>query len=278
MKRLVVTADDFGLSPEVNAAVAEGRRKGVLTAASLMVGAPAAAAAVALAKADPGLKVGLHLVLCHGVPTLPPEAIPALVGHDGRLREDLPALGAAIFFSSAARRQAEAEARAQFEAFAATGLAFDHVNGHNHFHIHPTLAGIVARLAREFRVPAVRVPAQPWAGLPLAQAGMAAVMAPWTALARRRFEAAGLKTNDALFGLFETGAMDEAAWLRVAQRLPEGLSEVYCHPATATLGVLAREMPGYRHADELAALLSPRVREALERSGARLSAFAEAVA
>lgn len=278
MKRLVVTADDFGLSPEVNSAVAEGRRKGVLTAASLMVAGPAAAQAVALAKADSGLKVGLHLVLCHGKPLLPAAKIPALVDARGRLREDLASLGAAIFFSRDARRQAEAEARAQFEAFAATGLPFDHVNGHNHFHIHPTVAGIVARLAREFRVPAVRVPAQPWAGLPLAQAGTAAVMAPWTSLARRRFEAAGLKTNDALFGLFETGAMDEAAWLRVAGRLPEGVSEVYCHPATATSGVLADEMPGYRHADELAALLSPRVREAIERAGARLFPFAEAVA
>ena len=250
----------------------------MLTAASLMVGAPSAAEAVALAKADPGLKVGLHLVLTHGVPLLAPRTIPALVDRRGRLREDMAALGAAIFFSSSARRQAEAEARAQFEAYAATGLAFDHVNGHNHFHIHPTVAGIVARLAREFRVPAIRVPAQPWAGLPLAQAGMAAVMAPWSALARRRFEAAGLKTNDTLFGLFETGAMDEAAWLRVAERLPDGVSEVYCHPATASLGVLAREMPGYRHADELAALLSPRVRAALERSGAQLLPFAEAVA
>jgi len=76
----------------------------------------------------------------------------------------------------------------------------------------------------------------------------------------RRFEAAGLKTNDALFGLFETGAMDEAAWLKITERLPEGISEVYCHPATATKGVLAAEMPDYRHADELAAQL-----EALRR-------------
>lgn len=278
MKRLVVTADDFGLSAEVNAAVVEGRRRGVLTAASLMVAAPAAAEAVRMAQADPGLKVGLHLVLTHGIPLLPPSRLPALVDGRGRLREDMARLGSAIFFSPAARRQAEDEARAQFEAFAATGLAFDHVNGHNHFHIHPTVAGIVARLAREFRVPAVRVPAQPWAGLPFGQAWMAAVMAPWTALARRRFNAAGLKTNDALFGLFETGAMDEAAWLRVAERLPDGVSEVYCHPATATSGVLAAEMPDYRHADELAALVSPRVRAALERAGARLSAFAEAVA
>ncbi|MBI5595975.1 MAG: hopanoid biosynthesis-associated protein HpnK [Elusimicrobia bacterium] len=277
MTRLVVTADDFGLSPQVNAAVARARRDGILTAASLMVGAPAWKEAVALAEADPGLRVGLHLVLVHGRPVLDPGLIPDLVDARGRLRTDMAAVGAAIFFSARVRRQAEAECRAQFERFAGTGLAFDHVNGHNHFHIHPTVAGIVARLAREFRVPAVRVPAQRWSGLPAAQAGTALLMAPWTAAARLRFHAAGLATNDELHGLFETGAMDETAWLRVAGRLRRGVTEVYCHPATESSGVLADEMPGYRHADELAALLSPRVREALERAGVRRMAFAEAV-
>lgn len=277
MTRLVVTADDFGLSPEVNAAVLAGWREGVLTAASLMAAGPAFDEAVALAKANPGLKVGLHLALVHAAPALPPARIPDLVDARGRLREDMAALGAAIFFKPAVRAQAEAECRAQFERFAAAGLPFDHVNGHNHFHIHPTVAGIVARLAREFNVPAVRLPAQSWRGLPPSQAWMAVVMAPWTALARRRFAAAGLGVNDSLHGLFETGRMDEAAWLRVAGRLAPGVVEVYCHPATATRGVLAEEMPGYRHADELAALLSPRVRAALERAGARRMPFAEAV-
>ncbi|MDE2293282.1 MAG: hopanoid biosynthesis-associated protein HpnK [Elusimicrobia bacterium] len=277
VRRLVVTADDFGLSSEVNAAVLEAYRHGILSAASLMAGGPAFEEAVALAKAAPGLAVGLHLALVEADPVLPPRSIPDLVDARGRLRSDLARVGAAVFFSPRVRAQAEAECRAQFERFASSGLPFDHVNGHNHFHIHPTVAGIVCRLAREFRVPAVRVPAQSWRGLPWAQAGMAAVMAPWTALARRRFAASGLACNDALYGLFETGAMDEAAWLSVAGRLGEGVTEVYCHPATATRGVLAAEMPGYRHADELAALLSGRVRDALERAGAARMPFAEAV-
>jgi hopanoid biosynthesis associated protein HpnK len=277
MTKLVVTADDFGLSHEVNSAVVEGWRRGVLTAASLMVGSPAAAEAVELAKANTGLKVGLHLCLVHALPVLAPERIPDLVDARGSLRGDLASVGAAIFFSPRVRAQAEAECRAQFERFAATGLSFDHVNGHNHFHIHPTVAGIVARLAAEFKVPAVRVPAHSWRGLPPGQAWMAAVMAPWSALARRRFNAAGLATNDSLIGLFETGGMDEAAWLKAAGRLGEGVVEVYCHPATATNGVLAEQMPDYRHADELAALLSPRVRQALERAGARRMSFSQAV-
>ena len=277
MKRLVVTADDFGLSPEVNAAVLEARRRGILTAASLMVGAPAWEEAVAMAKSEPGLPVGLHLTLVHGRPVLGSAAIPDLVDAGGRLREDMASVGAAIFLSARVRAQAAAECRAQFERFAATGLALDHVNGHNHFHIHPTVIGIIIGLAREFRVPAVRLPSAPWTAWPPVQAAAAAVMAPWTALARRRLRAAKIAANDSLQGLFETGAMDEAAWLRVAAALGDGVTEVYCHPATATRGVLAAEMPEYRHADELAALLSPRVREALESAGARRMSFAEAV-
>lgn len=277
MTKLVITADDFGLSPEVNAAVVVAQRSGILTAASLMVGAPAWKEAVALAQAAPGLKVGLHLCLVHAQPVLAPERIPDLVDAQGRLRTDMAAVGASIFFLPRVRAQAEAECRAQFERFAGTGLAFDHVNGHNHFHTHPSVAAITARLAIEHRVPAVRVPSQPWRGMPWSQILTAAVMAPWTALARWRFIAAGLAVNDELHGLFETGGMDEAAWLRVAGRLGEGVAEVYCHPATATKGLLAAEMPGYRHADELAALLSPRVREALDRAGVRRMAFAEAV-
>ena len=277
MTRLVVTADDFGLSPEVNEAVLAASRGGILTAASLMVGAPAWEDAVAMARAEPGLKVGLHLTLVHGLPVLPASEIPDLVDGSGRLRTDMASVGAAIFFSRRVRSQAQAECRAQFERFAGTGLAFDHVNGHNHFHIHPSVAEITARLAREFGVPAVRVPFQPWRGLPAAQAWTALVMAPWTAAARRRFEAEGLRTNDELHGLFETGAMDEAAWLRVAGRLGGGVAEVYCHPATASAGVLSEQMPGYRHSDELAALLSPRVRNALEAAGVRRMSFAQAV-
>ncbi|MEQ1919076.1 MAG: ChbG/HpnK family deacetylase, partial [Elusimicrobiota bacterium] len=81
-----------------------------------------------------------------------------------------------------------------------------------------------------------------------------------------------------LFGLFETGAMVESAWLRLIPLLPDGLTEIYGHPATATVGLLKETMPGYRHAEELAALMSPRVREALERAGAQLTSFSRAPA
>jgi len=278
VKRVIVTADDLGLSPEVNAAIKQAHEGGILTCASLMVAAPAAKEAVAMARTLPGLKVGLHLTLVEGRPVLPAREVPDLVDGEGRFRPGLVGPGARIFLSPRARRQAVAECRAQVAAFQQTGLELDHLNGHNHFHIHPTILDAVLEIAAHTRIPAVRVPSQPLSTMPASAAFMAAVMAPWVARTRSRLRRAGIITNDCLFGLFETGAMVESAWLRLIPLLPDGLTEIYCHPATATVGLLKETMPSYRHAEELAALMSPRVREALERAGAQLTTFSRAPA
>jgi chitin disaccharide deacetylase len=161
MKRLVVTADDFGLATPVNEAVEVAHRRGILTAASLMVTASAAADAVERARTLPRLGVGLHLVLVDGRPALPPEQVSALVGADGRFLPDVWRAGIKIFCRAQARRQAAAEIRAQLEAFGRTGLVLDHVNAHHHFHLHPTVQAILLRLAPEFGIRAVRVPREP---------------------------------------------------------------------------------------------------------------------
>ncbi|MEO7026835.1 MAG: hopanoid biosynthesis-associated protein HpnK, partial [Caulobacteraceae bacterium] len=160
-RRLIITADDFGAAPEVNEAVAIGHSQGVLTAASLMVGAPAAAEAVAIAKSLPSLRVGLHLVLVQGRPVMPPDEIPALVDAEGRFRSDMARAGAAIFFRPDARAQLAAEIAAQFAAFAATGLPLDHANAHKHFHLHPTIGALMARIGRRFGLKAARAPVEP---------------------------------------------------------------------------------------------------------------------
>src|ERR1700681_1414671 len=108
MKGLIVTADDFGAAREVNDAVEQGHRDGILTAASLMVSAPAAADAVARAKANPALRVGLHLVLVEGKPTLPAAAVPDLVDGSGNFRSHMVRAAAAMFFLTKVRRQLEA--------------------------------------------------------------------------------------------------------------------------------------------------------------------------
>lgn len=259
MKGLIVTADDFGIAREVNDAVEMAHRGGVLTAASLMVSAPDADNAVKRAKSLPSLRVGLHLVLVDGEPTLPAAQVPDLVDLDGRFRTDMARAGANMFFNLSARRQLRAEITAQFEAFAQTGLALDHVNAHKHFHLHPTILGTVLRVGRSFGLKAVRVPYEPRAVLLKAEPGAkippAFVTAPWAMLARARVRAAGLFAPDAVFGLAWSGAMTHRRLAALIENLPDGISEIYCHPATQR--GFAGSAPGYAYAEEFAALTTP---------------------
>jgi chitin disaccharide deacetylase len=270
VKQLIVTADDFGLDPAVNEAVEEAHRRGVLTSASLMVAAPFAGDAVARARRLPGLAVGLHLVLVDGRPALPAAEIPGLVHGSGEFDRNLLRASLKYFALPRVRRQLAREIRAQFEAYAATGLALDHVDVHKHLHVHPTVARLLIEIGRAFGMRAVRVPFEPGGPLRRAVPGerrLPVPYRPWVALLRRRLRAAGIATNDQLFGLAWSGGMTEDRVLALLPCLPEGVSELYFHPAAARTSVLAAAMPGYRHDAELATLVSPALRAQIAERG-----------
>ena len=255
---ITITADDFGLSEGVNEAVERAHRDGILTSASLMVAGPAAADAVRRARRLPTLKVGLHLVVIEGPAVLAPAAIPDLVDTDGQFPSDPPRLGLNYFFRLRIRRQLAAEIRAQFAAFAATGLPLDHANAHKHMHLHPTVGRMMIDIGRDFGLRAVRIPAEPPAVLARCgtQVGLGArVLYRWTALLRRQARTAGMTTNDHCFGLAWSGHMNAARLQSLLAALPEGRNEIYFHPATTRNALLRRLMPDYEHEAELAALL-----------------------
>ena len=208
-KKLIITADDFGLCPEVNEAVIGAHSKGILTCASLMISAKAAEEAVKLAKKTPTLKVGLHLVLVEGTSVLPKKEIPDLVDENQKFSNQIVASGFRYFFSEKLRKQIAKECEAQVKKFLASGLTIDHLNSHNHLHIHPTILDIVIRLAKQYEIPAIRVPWQGWRSLKPNQALMAVVMAPWVARTRAKLRKADIAFNDEVFGLFETGTLLE---------------------------------------------------------------------
>jgi hopanoid biosynthesis associated protein HpnK len=272
LKQLIVNADDFGIAPEVNEAVERAHRSGILRSASLMVGAPAAEDAVECARRLPNLAVGLHLVLVYGRPTLPPERVPDLVDARGEFPTDLARAGIRFFFRPGVRRQLEDEIRAQFARFAATGLRLDHVNAQCHMHVHPTIFRLVLQVGREFGMRAIRIPREPLAAAYRAvgdrlgtRLGYAAITTPWLALMRARARRQGVACNDYAFGVNDAGAMIEARVLRLIESLPNGLTEMFFHPAT---GPFAGADPGterYAWSREFAALTSERVRDALER-------------
>lgn len=267
MKRLIVTADDFGASREINEAVERAHRDGILTSASLMIGAPQASDAVERARRMPTLAVGLHVALVNARPVSTRREVPNLVGRDGLFDTNLVRAGVRYALSPRVRRQLEAEIRAQFEAYAATGLALDHVDGHNHMHVHPIVFSMILEIGRDYGTAAMRVPSEPLR-CSFESVANALLVGPWAALMRRRLRRAGVRANDALFGLNDTGSLDELRVLSILERLPAGLSELYLHPAS--------HGTGYARKEELEALLSARVRARIDARGIRLARYGDA--
>ena len=279
-RRLIVTVDDFGLSIPVNEAIERGHREGIVTAASLMVAEPAAGDAIERARSNPSLAIGLHVVVVAGRPLLAPERIPELVDCDGMFSSELARAGVKYFFSRRAQRQLEDEIRAQFEAFRATGLPFDHVNAQCHYHLHPTVLGTILAVARDYGRPPIRVPAEPffasWSATHRDLRGRlshALFLTPFLQLMKLRLRAARVRYNDHVFGYNDTGHMTQERVLEFLAALPPGSTEMYFHAATRRWPGIARDLESYQLEDEFAALVSPRVAEAVRARAIERIAF-----
>src|SRR5438876_414140 len=207
-------------------------------------------------------ELALHLRMA-----LRPVSIAGLDETDGRVTDNQRRAGLRYFFRPGIRGLREAEIPAQIAAFRATGPALDHVNAHRHMHLHPTVARLVVAIGRDYGMRAVRLPAEPKAPLRRAFPGERLPAGPpgfAVAALRRRLRQAGLATNDQVFGIAWSGAMVESRILGLLPYLPAGVSELYCHPATERTPELAAALPGYRNPEELAALLSSRVKRRIE--------------
>jgi len=264
-RRLIVNADDFGRSCSINRAVIRAHREGVLTTASLMVNEPDCAEAVALAKENPSLGVGLHLTLLCGHAALPREKIPDLVSDRGELSNRPVSAGFRFFAHRGLREQLRAEIHEQFARFRATGLPLDHVNGHLHFHLHPTVFGILMADAEKLGVQRLRLTREPfWLDVPLARgrrlyrAAHAAIFFCLAWRAQPRLRRRNIRHTKRVFGLLQNDRVDEAYVLKLLDILPPGDSELYSHPS----------LDKFEH--EFDALVSPQVKALVERLGIRL--------
>jgi len=264
-RRLIVNADDFGRSPSINEAVIRAHREGVLTTASLMVNEPACEEAVTLARENPQLGVGLHLTLLCGHSALPPDQIPNLVNARGEFATNPAAAGFRYFFRRSLRNQLEREIHAQFRKFRATGLPLDHVNGHLHLHLHPTVFRILMANAGRLGIKRLRLTFDPLRlNMRLASGHWrfrllhAAIFHPLSARARPVLARLNIRHTNAVFGLLQNARVDEPFLTRLLPRLPAGDSELYSHPSLDEFK------------NEFDALISPRVRELVEQLGVQL--------
>jgi len=265
VRRLIVNADDFGLSSSVNEAVIRAHRDGILTSASLMVNEAGFDEAVKLAKENPKLGVGLHLTLLMGHSALPSGKIPGLVNSRGEFSNNPVAVGMNYFFKRSLREHLRAEIHAQFEKFHKTGLPLDHVNGHLHFHLHPTIFKILMEDTEKFKIRHLRLTRDCLArsrrmtqGKLFTRVTHAAIFEMLSSRARKPLQQHGIKRAQITFGLLQDSRVDEKYVLKLLDVLPPGDSELYSHPSLGE----------FKH--EFDALISPRVKEQIKKLGIEL--------
>jgi hopanoid biosynthesis associated protein HpnK len=264
-RRLIVNADDFGRSASINQAVIRAHREGILTTASLMVNEPAGEEAVALARENPTLGVGLHLTLLCGHSALPPAEVPGLVNPNGEFSNNPAGAGFRYFFQRSLREPLRREIHAQFQKFRATRLPLDHVNGHLHLHLHPTVFRILMADASQLGIKRLRLTFDPFRlNLRAASGHLAyralhvAIFHPLSARARPTLAQRGIRHTEAVFGLLQNARVDEAYVTRLLPQLPAGDSELYSHPSLDEFK------------NEFDALISPGVQDQVKKLGIKL--------
>ena len=284
MRRLIVNADDFGLTAGVNRAIAEGNRAGVVTSATIMANAQASEAAIDLARAQPSLKTGCHVVLIDGVPLT--ENLPSLTNGSPRFRTSLKQFAIAAVRKQIAAEEIQREVEAQIRKIQSRGIMLTHVDSHKHTHMFPHVLRPVLRAAKTCGIRAIRNPFEPtrsWpAGMVLGSPGLwlrsAGVMAfqMFAGEFRRALNEEGMVSTDGTVGIAVTGMLDQKKLLQILEALPDGTWELVCHPgySDADLQAAGTRLTQSREI-ELSALTSADTKKALARHQIELISYAD---
>ena len=269
LRYIIINADDFGRHAEINRAVEEGLVHGCLRSATVMPGGAAFAGAIDIARRHEELGLGVHFTLVDGHPILPPEEIPSLVGSEGDFLPDHTALLKRYLKGSINLEEVRRELAAQLQKVEATGIPISHVDSHQHMHTLPGIIDIVLDLAARAGIRAVRTPRTPLVagafgglGQLVGRLGLSTLARLAACKAHRR----GLLTPDNFAGIVAGEAVSEGELLHLIAHLPQGTTEVMMHPGMKN--DVLQEDSGWQHdfEAELAAILSPRVGEALRKA------------
>jgi hopanoid biosynthesis associated protein HpnK len=274
MSYLIINADDFGFSDDVNTAIIQAHEEGILTSTSLMVTGDAAQEAIALAKNHPHLAVGLHLVLVCGKSVLPPAQIPHLVDSQGNFSDNPTQAGLNYQFNQATRAELRLEIAAQLEKFRDSGLNLSHVDGHLHLHVHPVILNILTEFAGEFQIKFIRLPSEELTKNLKIDRRNLLIKIVWSIVfgqlrnyGESLLKAHNIKFADRVYGLLQTGNMSEEYLLSLIPQIEAELVEIYAHPTSVNTKI------NNSGEIELKALLSERVREILSIKGFELSNY-----
>jgi hopanoid biosynthesis associated protein HpnK len=243
VRRLIINADDFGVTSGVNRAIVEAHEGGIVTSATLMANGQAFEEAVSLAQARPRLGVGCHVVLVDGAPLVRQTATDSLLDPRSRtagtprFRDGISKFAALALLGRLAQDEIEEEAAAQIGKLQSSGIAVTHLDSHKHTHMFPQVLRPLLRAAQVRGVRAIRNPFERVRGSQLAM--RPGLWRRWTEvgvlgrLAKQFREAvrrAGMVTPDGTFAIVATGSLDERLLRRMVEHLPDGTWELVCHP------------------------------------------------
>ncbi len=282
MKKLIINADDFGIHESVNHGIIDGFRRGCISSTTLMPGAKAFEQAVALAADNPGLGLGVHLTLVGEEAVAPPAEVASLVDSNGRLPLEYGRFLQLFVTGRIRLADIRRELEAQVHKVAATGLPITHLDSHQHLHVVPGIVDIVLDIAKQFRVKAVRIPAEPIcflggfscnAGRFIGRGGLSVL----ASLARGKARKAGIKTTDHFYGMLAGGNMAEPYLLTIINRLPSGTTEIMMHPGANDSTMTNQYGWNYNWQAELAAVTSAHLSNRLTQEKIKLINFGDLI-
>lgn len=280
MKHLIINADDFGLHEAVNAAIARGHSEGIISSATLMAGAGAFLDAVAIAKRLPRLSVGVHLTLVGERPVAAPRQVASLLEKDGLFSKQYPQFLSRYLRGLVSKSEIRLELTAQIEKVLQQGLAISHLDSHQHLHVFPGILEIVLELAETYRIPALRIPREPY----FFSGGYPCGLGRWAGrcglsflagLARDKARTRKMAMPDNFFGMLAGGNLQEQYLCKILTALPQGCSEIMLHPGTNSAALQAVFGWPYAWEKELAAVCSPNIRTLLEQEQITLISYAD---
>ncbi len=284
MRRLIINADDFGMTSGVNRGIAEAAAHGAVTSTTLMANSARFDEAVDLAKIASNLGVGCHAVLIQGIPML--QGLAPITNGSGKFKNNIKTFAQNALRGKLATDEVQHEVAAQIRKIQQTGLSVTHLDSHKHTHMFPQILRPAVRAAKECGVRAVRNPFEPartWSGrrvlatpsMWLRCAGVSAFQI-FAGEFRKAVSEAGMKTTDGTLGIAATGKLDERMLGAILDALPEGTWELVCHPGYSDADLLAAETPLTTSREiELRALTSEAIRKTIARRGIQLISFAE---
>ena len=280
MKQLIVNADDLGLTPAVNRGVVRAFQSGIVTSTSLLVTGSAFEDAVALARQNPELDVGLHLALVEERAVLGPDVLPTLVDETGRFPRTSAEFIRRAILGGINWLEVEREIAAQIALFQETGLRLSHLDSHQHLHMFPPVFQIVRRLARWVENVWIRNPVGPWRKSPDTPMGrwVQRLGLNLTCLSARRLrDGSQPQMPDGMYGFEVSGRLTQSALEQIFRKIPDGLYELICHPGEDDAETRTRYSHwGYRWAEELEVLTAPETRVVLKEQGIALTSFVRA--